>query len=1276
MRRTFGILITSLRPRHKSIQARYIKTASLSGRDSPTCGTTWKNACATLPGALQVAENHDVIELDGTGTSLHPYDCKSQPLEISINVNITSSNTSRANISCPMINIKSSDPTTVNFTKITLTNSPIVINDARIVLQEVVVTKSAHYAIRGTYDLLNVTPYATLLESTFKYNEGKMLSFDFGGSPGISRGDAFIIKDTTFKKNNAENTSLLEINLSGIKQYSDLKVCFTNLTMDSNVAFRGVYVFSEVTNMTTRLRVVGKPVAVKYGCVHIEFDGDSTAKVKNLTSINGKTSAILFRFEQQNNTLEVINSTFKGLEAAFGAGVLLESWTCKVRQGIYSCFYDTSEDHEVVARFVNCNFFNNRATNKGGAACIAPDSSFKGNLSFIDCNFRNNFASDEGGHIFVGGSKVETIFQNTILHQTTPYHPDQASDGKNMLCYTNNGKVTMINSTIDSDTRGNIQSLVKIAGLRSFEVEGRMKIICPTGTSVELHNSSFATLLPESRESYFTTVLIWSCKSCGYGLYSPSRGSWSNSESGLHRICYKCPLHGADCGEDENLVATKNWWCSNTSTNDEVSCFHCLEDRCCPMPKGKDLPNPKEYNNCCGNRTGILCGKCKDGFAESWFGSQCEPYDSSSEGIWWFLCSILSLIFSVLIVYSIGGFKGLSCSCEACDCNCNCNCDCDCGCDSSRTTALPDPVKCTHSFVSGYQWLGVIIEESPINIASWPASLVKGTAKVFSASIPFVQGLGVNVWEKTTAPFFVFWISLLFAIIIVYILPFVIKFLCFLWKKIKEKLSCDNTKVEASSTVSPEEGTPSRPQEGTSSRPQEGTSSRPQEGTSSRTSSRPQEGTSSRPEEGTSSRPEEGTSSRSEEGTPSRSEEGTPSRPEEGTPSRPEEGTPSRPEEGTSSPRKVCQILKEILSYLLLPLLSMILKLIIPVKINDKCYNMFAPEGQYSIWKLQSNLSWLCFWDSNGLPLTLLGLGLSALIFYEVLSKLCCKSESSRGAENRKEIQMKTNNSQVSATGADPSTEQLQTDANEQASTSGMQTNNIEVSGIMHDFTQSKRNSKSSTSTDSSNRQSHTSSGNVQGVAVENDASQDDSNSVTTSKKRDDKIEFHRNVWRNFVNGLIAFIGVCVVEPSLKQASIMMCLFAFFVRLYHSSDGPSIKPELKFELFVIALSAFISLFTLGTHKCSGKDFSLACSFHYIRCAVLIFLFLSSIIAIGHCLIVCFIKYMQSESTTKTQADQSSNADQSDQNSADATETDYLLKGQKENTNYKSNEENV
>ncbi|KXJ26995.1 hypothetical protein AC249_AIPGENE9927 [Exaiptasia diaphana] len=1240
---------------HKSIQARYIKTASLSGRDHPTCGTTWKKACATLPGALQVAENHDVIELDGTGTSLHPYDCKLQPLEISINVNITSSNTSRANISCPMINIKSSHPTTsnitVNFTRLTLTNTPIVINDSSIVLQDVIVTKTSRYAIRGRYDLLDVTPYVTLLKSTFEDNEGKMLSFDFGGSPGISRGDAFIIKDTTFKKNKAENTSLLEISLSGLNVYSDLKVCFTNFTMDSNVAFRGVYVFSEVTNMTTRVSIldsqsknnywqwsgiqvhsnnslysdveisrstflsnegldigsgpgsciyidvedgpgsvvlrdlrfeenkgkkIGKPVAVqKYGCVHIEFDGDSNAKVINLTSTNGETSAILFRIEQKNNTLEVINSTFMGLEAAFGAGVLMESWTCKVREGTYNCFYDTSVDHEVVARFVNCNFFNNRATNKGGAACIAPDKTFRGNLSFINCNFRDNFALDEGGHVYVGGGMVETVFQNTLFHQTKM---PKRNEGTNMLSSINSGKVTMVDSSIDSDTRGSLQSLVKI---HAFYVKGAMRITCPTGTWVDFQNLSFPTLLPKSGESRQTIVYIWNCKSCGIGLYSPLRGSWPNTKR--TRICSKTCPHGAYCGENENIVAKEHWWCYNTLTNDKVSCSHCLTGRCCSMPKGQELPSPKKYNHCCGNRTGVLCGRCKDGFVETLFGSQCVPYDEAHDSIYYSIIGLFSLFFFSYIIYSRGKTGDSNrCSCRNCchsickfcqesgDSN-SCSCCSSCCRFSDKCCDFFNAVKSARARLSdlfaehngiryilcivfGYQSLGLIIEESPENILTQPARHVKWQAKSFSGSPPVF--LGVQLWQKVYYPLISFAFCLAYTLIYLF------------YKNLSKYFKCCKSDVD-------DEGHQNQPKDLTS----------------------------------------EPTASGSEKAL------SLPLGPLKDQHEEQQNQLTNLSEEPTTSPKQTLSqrnyfiftliegldILKDTSPYLFLPLTHMVFTLSLRQKIKDRCHNQFAPEDPV-LDKEQRSMTY-CFLDSNGLPLMLLLTLLSFLFVIDIFFFV---------RKRRRNIKKESDKAAFS------------------------------------DYLESAR--------------------------------------------------FHRCFLRYVVKALLALIAVWVVEPDVKQASIVIILLAFLVRLQFDPHGLSPKhsdapgkedlpnkavntPGKKetphksvntpgnedtsikaantpgkdakadkanspnkeetpgkadtFELIVIVFLIFVSALTIGTHNCISQnvnldrggyfsmllesEWSLACIFGKTRFLVLFVLFWGSLLVfVPGVLYLCFM----------------------------------------------------
>ena len=121
---------------------------------------------------------------------------------------------------------------------------------------------------------------------------------------------------------------------------------------------------------------VGEQSPQQYSCVHIETDGESKTVFKNVTALNGESSAILLRIENENNILHITDSSFGNYHAQFGGATSVEVLNCCVKNGRQNCIYNRKKLHGRDITITNSSFYHNVVTNKGGALSIAPEHKF------------------------------------------------------------------------------------------------------------------------------------------------------------------------------------------------------------------------------------------------------------------------------------------------------------------------------------------------------------------------------------------------------------------------------------------------------------------------------------------------------------------------------------------------------------------------------------------------------------------------------------------------------------------------------------------------------------------------------------------------------------------------------------------------------------------------------------------------------------------------------------------------------------------------------------
>ncbi len=135
--------------------------------------------------------------------------------------------------------------------------------------------------------------------------------------------------------------------------------------------------------------------------------------------------------------------------------------------------------------------------------------------------------------------------------------------------------------------------------------------------------------------------LIYQYQACAESYYTTSNqeniitypaNTFNTSSSDIQEVpeakkgCIPCP-YGALCSGN-NVIPRPNYW--GFWYKDEVRFAQCPAGYCC-SGTGSCL----SYDYCAGNRTGVLCGACQDGFSVSILSGICTP-DSQCGGDNWF----------------------------------------------------------------------------------------------------------------------------------------------------------------------------------------------------------------------------------------------------------------------------------------------------------------------------------------------------------------------------------------------------------------------------------------------------------------------------------------------------------------------------------------------------------------------------------------------------------------------------------------------------------------
>ena len=301
----------------------------------------------------------------------------------------------------------------------------------------------------------------------------------------------------------------------------------------------------------------------------------------------------------------------------------------------------------------NTTFKNNIGRVSGGIFLLS------GNVTIYNSRFENNYAITTGAHIHVADGSAMVRIENSILRQSTPetMHNGETFTHDTSIYSESDGSLVLQKTLVTVELEKDSYRVLTVskAGLVSFD--DFTKVQCAVGSSLRFDNFSHFTVLTglsvrRTKCRFKTTVMSLSCHRCSPGLYSLKRGELLGlpekrklQYSGS--FCTPCP-HGANCSR--NIFAEPNFWGYPDSTKHGALKFvHCPPHYC--TPAGKPHKNLSVYNRCYGNRDGVMCGRCKEGYTETLLSTNCKRNKKCKDHWIWVLMFVYVVVMALFLIH-------------------------------------------------------------------------------------------------------------------------------------------------------------------------------------------------------------------------------------------------------------------------------------------------------------------------------------------------------------------------------------------------------------------------------------------------------------------------------------------------------------------------------------------------------------------------------------------------------------------------------------------------
>ncbi len=157
-------------------------------------------------------------------------------------------------------------------------------------------------------------------------------------------------------------------------------------------------------------------------------------------------------------------------------------------------------------------------------------------------------------------------------------------------------------------------------------------------TSLFVRNKALANVKYKCNpcsDYYYTNVTAYNTITYNSKSNISNLGKWTPSQEIDN--CIKCP-YGALC-TGNNVQPRPNYW--GQWYEGQLVFYQCPVDYCCTARADSDC---NVFDYCPGNRTGILCGACQEGFSVSILTGKCTHNNQCGRDEWFWIVAILATI--------------------------------------------------------------------------------------------------------------------------------------------------------------------------------------------------------------------------------------------------------------------------------------------------------------------------------------------------------------------------------------------------------------------------------------------------------------------------------------------------------------------------------------------------------------------------------------------------------------------------------------------------------
>ena len=354
----------------------------------------------------------------------------------------------------------------------------------------------------------------------------------------------------------------------------------------------------------------------------------------NVTMQSNKGNA--FYFSARNGALCINNSTFAHNNATNKKGLFFISWNLQSTYGLSDPPGIAKEeqmfkpDDPVEVDFQNTIFLEN----SGLESIIRL---WRTSARFVNVTFKDNIVEGRGGDIYI--DKYNTVSLRSSHFTRDHFHCYYPSSFVFSVLQSYSS-LSIHDSTFEPNcSKVEVTRILDLKSGIKISTDDTSKITCLFNRVLQstINITEAANLTNDDYKA--------SCKRCQVGFYSLQRIFFIPDAAVNTDGCLPCP-YGGNCSH--GIVARPNFWGYRVPKHPPTVVFNiCPLEYCGPNIASELISS---YNSCCGYRSGILCGRCREGYTEAMFSTECRERETCNDYLFWFFSVAYVVCLSFLLL--------------------------------------------------------------------------------------------------------------------------------------------------------------------------------------------------------------------------------------------------------------------------------------------------------------------------------------------------------------------------------------------------------------------------------------------------------------------------------------------------------------------------------------------------------------------------------------------------------------------------------------------------